>query len=147
MLVAGCGSDPLVGEWETAAMTGQAVSTSITMKLNGDGYASLALNIRGGGMSGGRPVTCSGGAITNFGLRWTATATTLSITGTTTCTGYVQCQVGANQLEFDCSNTMPEAMATNTLRDVPYVFSADRNTLTVTRTSNGMPVPLVFSRR
>ena len=85
--------------------------------------------------------------ITNFGLRWTATATTLSITGTTTCTGYVQCQVGANQLEFDCSNTMPEAMATNTLRDVPYVFSADRNTLTVTRTSNGMPVPLVFSRR
>ncbi len=147
VMFAGCASDPLVGEWETAAMTGQAVSTSITLKLNADGYASIALNIRGGGMSGGAPVTCSGGAITNFGLRWSSTATTLSITGTTTCTGFVQCQVGANRLEFDCANTMPEAMATNTLRDVPYGLSADRNTLTITRMSGGMPVPLVFSRR
>jgi hypothetical protein len=147
MALCGCAGNPLVGTW-TANQTEGGLNGTVAMTLVADGTASLNINFTGG-MSSGTTITCNGAGITQSGFRWTSTATTLSVTGTPTCTGSIMCTAGGNVQTLDCSRLSMGGMGPSTLDASTYALSNNNNTLTITTTPSGtgMATTLTFTRR
>lgn len=110
----GCGGSPLIGRWSRTQGTG-TLQQKFTLSFNADGTV-------GGTVAG--MGDCSG-AIDITGARWTATASQVTTTGTTQCSGSITCMSMGQSVTIDCStaNTQPTGMAEN--------FSISGNTLTL----------------
>jgi hypothetical protein len=142
--LAGCAGNPLVGTW-VAQLGGSTLNTSATLTLNADGTASTNTTVTGGTVNG-MTVTCTGPGVSNTGLRWTSTATTITVNGTPTCTGSVTCMVAGMSQELGCSTGSMMTMSSG-IENAPYTLSGNNNTLTLSITSNGMTTMQAFTRR
>lgn len=127
----GCGGSPLIGRWTTTNSAGGSSSTG-TLSLNGDGTASLFIQLTGG-MSMGTTITCSGPGITLTGHQWAATPTMLTISGTPACSGMITCLSGANSFNITCAQlTNMMGMMTSANGSYAYALSNNNDTLTLT---------------
>lgn len=147
MALCGCAGNPLVGSW-SASQTEGGLNGTVSLTLAGDGAASVNLNYTGGTASG-MTFTCTGPGIMQSGYRWTATATTLSVTGTPTCAGSITCMAGGMPQTLDCSRLSMGGMTPSMLDAATYSLSNNNNTLTLTTTASGMGMSttLTFTRR
>ncbi len=116
VLLLGCGDatpmmqSPLVGSWRTMIPAGQRMVV-VDLVFQTDGSASYTAS-----------ATDCAGTLTVTGIRWTASATAITISGTQSCMGTITCPSGV----VDCT-------ATNgilTPGDVTYSLSNNNNTLT-----------------
>ncbi len=140
----GCVGNPLVGTW--IATASGPINTTVTLTLNGDGTASSNLKATGGS-AGGMTVTCTGDGVTQSGFRWSSTMTTLSITGTPTCSGASTCMAGGMTLEINCGTLMSSGMMPTMMPEATYALSNNNNTLTITTMSGGMTNSTTLMRR
>jgi hypothetical protein len=121
----GSGGSPLDGTWTYNQSTdGQTVTIAIT--LSGGGGLSETLS----------DGACTG-SLTISGQEWTSTLTTISVTGTGTCSGTLTC----DGISLPCSK-FSGASAGISSGAANYALSNGNNTLKVT-TSNGT---LTFTR-
>ncbi len=113
-VLGGCGGSPLIGRWSTTQGTGTATQ-KLTITFNGDGTAAASFTGSG---------DCTG-TLNISGARWTATATQVTSTGTTTCSGTITCMVAGQSITIDCS------MAGSQPTGMPENYSINGNTLTL----------------
>jgi hypothetical protein len=110
LLLAGCSSDPLVGTWRTTIQNGGGTA-NMDLAFQSDGSLSVSYSVP----------NCSG-MVSLAGLRWSSTTTRITIIGTTTCSGSINCPGGT----LDCS-----AFSSTTLvGSDAYQLANDNMTLT-----------------
>jgi hypothetical protein len=115
---AGCAGNPLVGEWQYSQSVGTA-SFSATYNLAGDGTGTLTAAGSG---------ACTG-TQTYQGFTWSSSATTITFTGTPSCTGSISC---GGVMVTSCSGaSMVQTGACN------YQLSNSNNSLTISNCSGG----------
>ena len=112
---AGCAANPLVGDWRNPQSCGGVEITS-TLHLGADGTAMITLAGSGG---------CTG-MQTYQGTTWTSSATTITLSGTPSCSGMIMCTIGGTTVNIDCSQTMNSTMT----GACSYTLSNENNTLT-----------------
>lgn len=147
----GCGStDPLVGKWKTMqAISGQP-STLTEVMLNADQTAKLHLEIAYPATSALLP----GCTLTEdaSGISWTTSAP-----GNTAGTlAYSGASITASVTIAGCKNATDNRTTTTVTQDATgakldtlggsYTISADRQSLTITQTFNGVTVSVLYTR-
>jgi hypothetical protein len=108
----GCSENALEGTWKGPSTTLLGTTYAGVVALNGDLTASYTLEGSG---------ACSGSLVYS-GYTWVSDPTTITFSGTPTCSGAIKC----GSLSFGCDQTN----FTSTLGFCDYVLSADGDTLT-----------------
>lgn len=119
----GCSNSPLDGAWTTATTVGGVTFTE-TFQVNGDGTLSVT--------ESASSASCSG-SWTATGYSWAATASSVTFSGTPTCTGSITC--GA--VSVSCSSDQGLKAGSCT-----YTLSNDDDTLALTACSGTSDVTL-----
>jgi hypothetical protein len=122
---------PLVGTWLATVNGGNGLVVQETLVLELGGSASLSITGEGSCM----------GTQSFSGLVWSATATTLTVSGTPACSGQLVCNVMGQMFNVGCqqmTSTMPGAAT--------YTLSNNDNTLTLTSVTDGGTTMTTFTR-
>jgi hypothetical protein len=156
LISAGCGGrvieGPLLGTW-TYRSTDELVRT-IAVTFNAAGTAAEVLTL--GNPSSYPTETCSG-TPTLSGYSWTATSTTLTISGSPTCLGTIACSDCSAAGTFDCNQCAfpmyqfmvvgddpdlpPNSAVTQVAGACQYTLSSDNKTLTLDQCTQTIALP------
>jgi hypothetical protein len=112
----GCSSNPLDGTW-TTANTVLTVTLTETIEVNGDGTLTVS--------DTASSASCSG-SWTTTGYAWAATASSITFSGTPTCTGSITC----GPLSLSCAGNQGLTAGSCT-----YALSNANDTLALTACS------------
>lgn len=119
VVLAGCAGNPLVGTWDGPSTSTLGTTYHAEVEIKGDG--TLTYSLIGTG-------SCNG-TLLYTGYSWVSDATTLTFSGTPTCTGSLTC--GA--LSIDCS----KANQSSTLGVCDYIVSNTNDALVTSNCTNG----------
>jgi hypothetical protein len=146
LLSAACGgrveSGPVLGTWTYTPEYGAI--RSIVVTFNDDGTATEALTL--GSPDVGLPDMCSG-TLTLSGYSWTATANELTVAGSPTCSGTIDCTQARSGLDGPCTFPMYQLMGSLDPNSAPSPLRWRARASTSSRTTERPWASTIVRRR